>query len=349
MNIEHKKYIKTTLFFIVGTLVAIFSFNYYIDPLWYFCGNKLFPENYSFNERFSKVNEYLKHAKDYDCILLGSSRVTLLDANKISGFNCFNFSFSDGNPEEFIAYSRYIRRYGKKPRLAIVGIDARFYSRLKHKIIVPDFVQQLELPPLSLKSYLSFNALNFSFRTILRKPPQHRYYTDELIGAILPGTKDYQPPECFTLEGFGLPYTDTNIHYLTKVKTELEPNLFVAYVAPISAWDLMPLLEDGKLNSYIRTMYQISKQFDRFYDFSVPSELTTRTDNNYDGHHFSRAANDKVAKVLSGGNLQYAVAVHTISLSEYQQLYTEKVVRFSKTLLKIKKSNWNCRNRTAMR
>ncbi len=349
MNTEHKKYIKVTIFFIVSALVAVFSFNYYIDPLWYFGGNKLFPENYSFNERFSKVNEYLKNAKDYDCILLGSSRVTLLDAKKITGYNCFNFSFSDGNPEEFIAYSKYIRRYGKKPKLSIVGIDARFFSRLKHKTIVPDFVNQLKLPPLSLKSYLSFNTLNFSLRTILRKPPQHRYYTNELIGDILPGTKNYQPPKCFTLEGFGLPYTSTNIHYLTKVKAELKPDLFIAYVAPISAWDLIPLLEDGKLNSYIQTMFQISKQFDRFYDFSIPSELTTRTDNNYDGHHFSRATNDKIAKVLSSGNLQYGVDVHAISLSEYQQKYTDAVVGFSKTLQNIDKSSWKCRNRTAMR
>ncbi|VAW91959.1 hypothetical protein MNBD_GAMMA22-2522 [hydrothermal vent metagenome] len=349
MKPTHKAYIKTTIIFIVSALLTIFVFNYTLDPLWYFGGNKLFSENYSFNERFSKVNQYLKAAEQYDCILLGSSRVTLLDARQISGYNCFNFAFSDGNPEEFIAYAKYIRRYGLKPRLSIIGIDARFYSRKNHKVIVPDFVQQLERPPLSLKTYLSFNALNFSLRTLLRKPPQHRYYTDELIGAILAKTKDYQPPPCFNLEGFGLSYTDKKIHYLTKVKSELKSDSIIGYVAPVSAWDLMPLLEDGKLNSYLQTMYQISKQFDRFYDFSVPSDLTKRTDNNYDGHHYSRASNDEVAKVLSGGKLQNAIALHAITLLEYQRLYTDSLVQFSKTLQNIKKSSWKCRKRSAMR
>ncbi|MFV1982132.1 MAG: hypothetical protein ACC657_01215 [Thiohalomonadales bacterium] len=349
MNDKHNKYLIITTVLILLSLTFIYVFNYFLDPLWYFGGNKLFPENYSYNERFSKVNEYIKNTKNYNCIILGSSRVTLLDAKKISGFKCFNFSFSDGNPEEFIAYSKYIRKFGNKPKLTIIGVDARFYSRVKHKVIVPEFVTKLELPPKSFKTYLTFSALNFSIRTLLHKPPQHRYYTDELVGAIIPGTKNYDPPSCFTLEGFGLPYTDTNIHYLESIKRILQSDAFIGYVAPISAWDMLPLIEDGELSSYSETMYKISQKFDRFYDFSVPSKLTERTDNNYDGHHFSREANDQLANILNGGPVKYGVSVHNVTLNNYKQSFNAAVTQFKNKHKNRGKSSWDCRNRSAVR
>jgi len=349
MNVNYKKYLLTTFLLIVISLVSVYTLNFLIDSLWYNGGNKLFSENYSFNERFSKVNLYLKQPKEYDCIILGSSRVTLLDSNKISSFKCFNFSFSDGNPEEFIAYAKYIRKFGMKPKLTIVGVDARFYSRVRHKMIVPDFVNSLELPPSSLKAYLSFNTLNFSLRTVMRKPPQHRYYTENLIGDVLPNTKDYDPPSCFTLEGFGLPYTEDNIKYTETIKNVLNSDLFIGYVAPISAWDMLPLLEDGELNSYIDIMFKISKKFDRFYDFSVPSILTVRTDNNYDGHHYSRRSNNEIAKILNGGPVRFGLAVHNINFDEYKTKFTTALINFRNKHKNRGNSSWNCRQRSAVR
>lgn len=349
MKSGHSQYLKIILVLILFSLVLVFGVNYFVDPLWYFGGNKLFPENYSFNERFSKTNEYIKEPKKYDCIILGSSRVTLLDADKISGYTCFNFSFSDGNPSEFVEYSKYIRKFGNKPKLVIIGIDSRFYSRKKYKTIVPDFVKLLDLPPTVFKSYLSVNSFKFSILTLLRKPPQHRYYTENLIGDVLPGTKDYQPPDCFTLEGFGLPFTDKNTHFLTNIQEILQADVFVAYVAPISAWDMMPLLEDSEIDSYTALMYQISKLFDRFYDFSVPSELTKRTDNNYDGHHFRRNSNDEIANILNGETVKYGLAVHSMSFTEYKRTFISALENFSETLENTGKSSWNCSHRTAVR
>ncbi len=50
-----------------------------------------------------------------------------------------------------------------------------------------------------------------------------------LIGAIIPGTNDYSPPECFNLEG--LAYTKVKSHYLDSIKQTLKPDLFLGYVA----------------------------------------------------------------------------------------------------------------------
>jgi len=330
-------------------LAMVLIVNSVVDTLWYFGGNKLFPENYSFNERLSKVNLYLMSPAEFDCIVLGSSRVTLLDAKKIAESNCFNFSFSDGTPHEFVYYSKYIKKYGRLPDKLIVGIDMRFYSRKDAAPNVPEFVKTLDLPPPFIKPYLSFDGLDFTIRTLKKDPPRLRYYTDELIGDLLPGTKDYVPPECFTPDGFGDSYSSKNIHYISKIKKILQANTVIGYVAPVSAWDMLPLLEDGELESYIDLVYQLSKEFEQFYDFTVPSKLTTRTDNNYDGHHFNRLANNEIAAILNGKKSTAGLALHELSFKEYKYAFITAMHDFSNKVGARKKSSWACSHRSAIR
>lgn len=345
---DYKKYISLLSAIVLFVLSSIFLINATVDTLWYFGGNKFFPENYSFNERLSKVNLYLKSPVKFDCIILGSSRVTLLDADEIENNNCFNFSFSDGAPSEFVYYSNYIEKYGHLPDKLIIGVDARFYSRKEAAPNVPGFVKNLNLPPNFLKSYLSYDVLDFSIRTLQKKPPRRRYYTQELKGDLLPGTKNYQPPECFTPDGYGDPYTNKNIHYITSIKNILKARVVIGYIAPISAWDMLPLMEDGEIESYLHTMYTLSKEFDQFYDFSMPSELTMRTDNNYDGHHFSKSANNKIASVLNGQKFNFGLALHELSYKEYKHIFTIAMRDFLKDT-NIKKSHWACPHRSAVR
>ncbi len=346
------KYKKYTILFSTLTvmgLVSVILFNSIIDTLWYFGGNKLFDENYSFNERFAKVNHYLMAAKSYDCIIFGSSRVTLLDANKIDGYKCFNFSFSDGTPEEFIFYAKYIKKYGRIPDKLIIGIDARYYSRKSSQPNVPEFVIALDYPPVFIKPYLSFDVLDFSIRTLQKKPPRLRYYDAELIGDLLPNAPYYKPPECFTPDGFGRPYTGKNIQYISRLKEILQAKSTVGYVAPISAWDMLPLIEDGEINSYIELVYDLSREFDMFYDFSAPSAFTKRTDNNYDGHHFTRDANNKIAYKLNGYESEFGLSLHKLSYEAYKRAFEGAMLMFEKEVGERKKSDWDCPHRSAVR
>ena len=114
--------------FIAAALTIIFAVNSAVDPLWFHGGNRLFPENYSFNERHAKTNHFMRDPKAYDCIVFGSSRLTLFDEREIDGFNCFNFSISDGRPDEFVNFAEYVSRFGNNINLVIVGVDARILS-----------------------------------------------------------------------------------------------------------------------------------------------------------------------------------------------------------------------------
>src|SRR3546814_14604320 len=87
-------------------LAAALALNAAVDPLWYFSGNRLGATNFAFNERLSKANLIEGHERDYDCVIFGDSRATLLPEQKIAGYRCFNFAFSSGVVREFIDSDR---------------------------------------------------------------------------------------------------------------------------------------------------------------------------------------------------------------------------------------------------
>src|SRR4051812_1404186 len=107
---QSRRAISAPALFIVNVLSFTFLFltvvmvvNLLVDPLWYFSGNQVTGKNLFFNEREAKVNQYLKVSDQFDCILLGASSATTLNVADIDKLKCFNFSFSGGTLEEFLA------------------------------------------------------------------------------------------------------------------------------------------------------------------------------------------------------------------------------------------------------
>ena len=76
-----------------GVIVAAcFAVNCLVDPLWYLRGNVLSEINYPFNERLSKLVRFLPRMADYDCMIFGTSRATLLPEEKAKGYRCYNMA-----------------------------------------------------------------------------------------------------------------------------------------------------------------------------------------------------------------------------------------------------------------
>ncbi|NOS88722.1 MAG: hypothetical protein HOP34_09335 [Methylococcaceae bacterium] len=80
-------------------VLAGFSVNYGVDPYSVF-GSKLFPEYGQPQERYLKI-EWLKKHPDYNTILLGSSRIGVVNVDDINeyvkGVNAYNLSISQAN------------------------------------------------------------------------------------------------------------------------------------------------------------------------------------------------------------------------------------------------------------
>jgi hypothetical protein len=308
--------------------VLVLALNCLIDPLWYLGGNRLFPQNYAYNERFSKTNLYLRDPRRYDCIILGSSRTTLLNEAHINSHTCFNFAFSAANVRELIEFAHFVAAKGRPPELVIVGVDIRNFWRQDLKSNTPEFVKDRQTPPPLLKNYLSLGALGFSLRTLWRDSPHPRYYREDFICDVLPGIPPYEPLPCLPVDKQEHSFELDNLRFYHELRAIFPHASFIGYVPPISAWGIAPLYHDKTLPDYLKAAYAVAQLFDRFYDFTVPSAVTTDPSQSYDMDHYTLEINARIAKILNGGDVEFGLALHSLSQNGYQRAFTKAVTHF---------------------
>ena len=298
-------------------LAGVMSLNYLVDPLWHFGGNKLAPVNFVFDERRSKLNILWPRRQDYDCYILGSSRATLLHQGDIKRFRCFNLAFSAATPPELLAYARYLARYVPAPRAVIVAVDMRNFSRPRLARRVPGFVDELRPPPGPLAGLVSLDAALFSLRTLAGHSPYARYYDGGFDVRVLPGTRPMPVPDCYASRDAGRPYAADRLEDYRRLRRLFPRAELIGYTAPVSAWDMTVLAEDGSLDSYARVQYAVSRLFDRYYDFAIPSPVTADAANSYDADHFLPRVTRRIAATIDTDEPAFGLALHRLDEQEY--------------------------------
>lgn len=315
-----------------------FAFNALVDPLWHFGGNRLTGENPHFNERLSKVNLLRRDPAHYDCIIFGSSRGTLMPGDAFAPYRCFNLSFASGQIEEFIAYADYLAVLGVQPKLVVVGVDGfNFMREGRDAPSIPDFVRMRHAPPGVLHDYLSVGSLSLSWQAVTEAGTP-RYYDRNFDCVIRAGTPPFDPARFLGAEGLqradtrhrmSIPFSPENARLYGELAGRFPQARVLAYVPPVSAWRIDDMDRVGILDSYIDALYATARHFPRMIDFSVPDPRTTRTDNTYDGSHYSVALNrDMAARLMSGGEPVWGADVTALARDVYQRRYRQALLAF---------------------
>jgi hypothetical protein len=317
---------------LAGTFV--FGFNALIDPLWYIGGNKLAPRNFVFDERLAKTNALLAAGPaTYDCLVLGSSRLTFLDVRRLRGHRCFNYSFSAGSVADFVAFAAYAKHHGLSPRLVIVGVDAEnFANRAVFDTAVPAFVNALAPPPSIWKSYLTLDAYILSLRTFYGASPLLRFYDRDLVVDVPPGQARYKHTPWLRAILLGNSYSAGNVAQYRRLREIFPGARVIGIVPPVSAQVVAGRRDEGSLDGWLEANYAARDVFDALYDFSAPSEITADRRNHYDDSHFSRETYDRVADVLNGEAAPFGLDLATLSRAQYGQAYAEGLARFGEPL-----------------
>jgi hypothetical protein len=290
-------------------VAACFLVNCLVDPLWYLRGNVLTKINYPFNERLSKLNQFLPRMANYDCIIFGSSRATLLPEEKIEGYHCFNMAFSDGQASEYQLYAQYLRQRGFAPRLLIVDVKREDFIGPEHAPEVPDFIRTGDAPPSILATYLSLDALDFSIRTLRQDSPHHRYYDKNFAVNLEIRSKRHRYNPTGPITPMPPPF---DVHperaaLYIKLRQEFPMAHAIGYVPPESPWRIAAFSLTGGLDAYLGAIGGIAGAYDEFLNFSIPSPITESLQDTYDGSHYSRAVNARVVAALFGKNRDLAI------------------------------------------
>lgn len=322
-------YIGRTLAGVIVVLGAVMLVNLLVDPLWYFEGSPLSRRNFPFDERTSKSVRLLETPGAYDCIIFGGSRITLLNESHIAGHKCFNYSFSSGYIDEFIAFAEYARFLGVRPGLVIVELNGETFATgpiaEARNTRPPAFIRDKKYPPPFWINYVSADALRFSLRRLFNRIGGPRYYDQELRGQASKGVLEFRPEERKDRVSVITGYSPDNIPLYTRLRAIFPEARFVGLVLYINAWEIADMDSAGLLPGYLATMHQASHEFEIFYDFGIPSPVTRDISLTYDGIHYYSEAFDRVTRILSSNSPlatpEIGLRVDQISLEEYLEAY----------------------------
>ncbi|HEY9767786.1 MAG TPA: hypothetical protein V6C71_04660 [Coleofasciculaceae cyanobacterium] len=312
---------------LLGSVAVI---NWSIDPLWYNHGNILTGKNFAFNERISKTNLFLrtKEQANYDCVILGSSRVTALRVSKLTQNKCFNYALKGGEIPDFVSYANFLKEEGIKPKVVYIGVDGLNFVEKDRKEKQPVPIDSLQTKS-PLEAYLSADVLLFSTMTLLGISPDPGNYYDRNLEPV-----DFANPPTYTPE-FYKPASLQKCD-LSSVKTfvslkELFPSAkFIAYVPPISAWSMInDTYNRGLMDCHLSAFYELSQNFDAMYDFSIPSEVTKNPELTFDGSHYSVKTNNRIAEILQGkSERDFGIRIDNYSFNDYRTIYRQKLREF---------------------
>jgi hypothetical protein len=317
-----------------GVIVAAcFVVNCLVDPLWYLRGNVLTGINYPFNERLAAIIRFLPRLQDYDCVILGTSRASLLPEEKFEGYRCYNLSFSDGQASEYVFYAKYLRGRGFTPRLLIVDVKRAEFIGPEQAVEAPDFIRAGEAPPSIFASYLSLDALDFSIRTLRGDAPHHRYYDQDFRAELEARSKRHRYDPKGPIKPEPLPFevhAERAAAYI-ELRRLFPTARAIGYIPPESAWRIAAFGLTGQLDAYLAAIGQVTAAYDEFLDFSIPSALTESKEGTYDGSHYTRSVNARVLAGLLANNSDLAVDWRREDVAAVTELYHRRLAQFMET------------------
>jgi hypothetical protein len=333
----HTRYIWIVALTFFSISSVVLSVNFLVDPLWFYQGSRLTSYNHHYNERFSKVNVFLQNPAQYDCVILGTSTATLLDAKKIAGYKCINFSFSRGLLPEYIGFLRFIKRHTDNIKLVIIGLDGH------HMVDEPDrrdepmpgFIRDGGSVPTPFRTYVGLGPFIASVKTLLNYTDSGRYYDGDFAASLLLSVGPYRPKDepfndSFKRKfGHAIGFFDTkNLKFVEELKATVPGAKFIGYVPPITAHYIAFLKLDGKLDNYLEAIYSAAPLFESFYDFTMPSSITKNPDTTNDGMHYSREVNDAIAAKINGERTNFGIKLNTIRFADFRRLFIKETDTF---------------------
>lgn len=291
-----KKWIRTW-FIIISTLPIIGGFNYIIDPLWTVnSSNKYNNVQKGFNERQQKTNYiYNRKLKNYNGILLGSSRATYINQNEFANMNIYNYASSGILPYEYKGYLDFAKEIkGKDFEYIIIGSD--FYGTNNIKLSEPStYVNNAISSIYKYKMLFSIDTIKNSFINIKNSFNGAKIYYDRdnikyrsKISEIERKMKYTESLKRHTLDLSDPTYSYNNnyINILKQLKKENPNTKFIIFTSAITSDLLVSIIKNAKrINEFERWLRELIEVFGSINHFMTINSITQNLQNYPDDDH----------------------------------------------------------------
>lgn len=317
-------------------LMLMALFNWFIDPLWAFPHSHKYNDvQESFNERQQKANKLRYDHKDYDSLLLGSSRSTYINHHEFNGYQVFNFAVSNMLPIDYAAFVDYANSVNNGGFSTIfIGVDF-FATSVDMPFEDPlPYFRKAHDPIDRMKSLLSIDTTKLSIKNLRASMDnQHtfkRNYNRDNIA--IPGPSLFDNAESaiqytvgrYKKSVYGETYSFATEYkqWLINMKISNPDTRFIVFTTPISAPLFHAMIEQGLYPDYERWIKTLTSVFGEVYNFMYVNSVTLDPDNYSDGHHFLPHVGTLIAHRLTGvqeGGLpdDFGHKVNSSNIEEY--------------------------------
>ena len=313
-----KQWIK--IFFLLSffALAMMGTINYVVDPLWTFGHSNQFNQfQQGFNERQQKSNYvYFQKLKQFNGILLGSSRTTFINQYDFEGMKIYNYASNSMYPFEYKGYIDFAKENGLKPlKYIIIGLD--FYGsgiadREALNIHYPSYYfnkttslfyryKMMFLKDTLQKSLININYSRSKYKKHTFSRNNIKYNSkvseEERKKAFKEGLKRHL--DAMSTKNYH--YDNNYSNRLREIKAENPKSQFIIFTSPITATLLTSLLDSPeKLKAYERWLKETIEVFGEVQHFMTINTITSNPNNYCDDDHFYPYIGTLIAHKLSG-------------------------------------------------
>ena len=317
----YKTWLKTFLSVFVGGLAVLVLVNAVADPM------LVLPFMHRFNNRVRFINErqqktnllYFSHyygTKDYDGVILGSSRSSGLNPTLFQPYTVFNYAAAASRPQEAASYATFAQDlHGKPLQVIILGLDfmsaagTPSQSRTKGEPVI--YTQDVKKPFYTLANLMNLKAFHLATRNLRANlhPTKENYFerhADAVVEYFRPGPADQQAAFNETLGIYQNIYAQ--FHYnpdyktiLQEVKNAFPHTRFIVFTTPVAKPHLELLYAAGLADSYKQWLTDIVDVFGEVHHFMDENEVTRNYTAYFaDSHHLYPGAADLIAQRIQG-------------------------------------------------
>ena len=334
---EKKWFLQLVLLaFLVAGLpsLAVIGFNYWIDPLWNFAHSHKYNDvQFAFDERQQKTNYLNSRPFDYDNLLIGTSRVTYMDATKFRGEKVFNYALSALHIDEYLPYIRYAaEKKGGDFNVVYMELYYNSYKESGNPNNSPDsYFDKSE-------SFLYKYKTLFSYSTYKRAKENFgyskgnlyegaRYYTRENVGKTSFASERMDAK----LERYinsinkessinSFVYSDSYKDKLRDIIEAFPDTKFVVFTDPMPLKKQQAILGiPGYREGYVRWYKEMVDIFGEVHSFQGKTSITENNESFFDVSHYLPDVGDKMIEALQDpeGNQDILTVVNADNIDEY--------------------------------
>ncbi|MCZ2257588.1 hypothetical protein [Sporosarcina sp. G11-34] len=311
-----KKFTLTIVILFVVLTSSVVSFNFWIDPLWHYSHAHAYNDVQKvINEREQKVAQLQFEEKDYDTLLIGSSRATYIHPSAFDDWKVFNASVANLSMREYYSYLLYAKSQNKHIERVILGVD--FFKSSEQEASgarsLDNYEKKVNQPFYRSKNLLSLQVLDYSIDNfnLSRKNSisEDRLYNRKGEAFAKKLSKDEiekmtsSKIERFKKTFYGERYTyySQYAEIMAKVKDVMPDGATIVFTTPISTELFKALVDTGLYDDYEVWLRDLVNVYGGVWNFMYPNSVTNDIRNYYDGHHFYPETGDLIANRIKNG------------------------------------------------